>query len=53
LTPRGYFALTPYATVGLVTGVSRLHDTLATGQITAKETRPGALSPRFRRAGTG
>jgi hypothetical protein len=36
-TPRGWFALSPYAAVWLVTGVSRLHYTLATGGITSKE----------------
>lgn len=36
-TPRGWFALSPFAAVWLVTGVSRLHYTLATGGITSKE----------------
>jgi hypothetical protein len=33
----GLATLTPYATVWVVTGVSRLHYTLATGEITSKE----------------
>ncbi len=37
LTPHGGFALTPYATVWLVTGVSRMHYTLTTGGIISKE----------------
>jgi hypothetical protein len=36
-TPAGWYALTPYAAVWLVTGVSRLHYTLTTGEITSKE----------------
>jgi len=35
-TPRGVFAGSPYAAVWAVTGVSRLHYTLATGDITSK-----------------
>jgi hypothetical protein len=35
-SPRGLFALTPYAAVWAVTGVARLHYTLATGGITSK-----------------
>lgn len=35
--PFGYFALTPYAAVWVATGVSRIHYTMTTGDITAKE----------------
>lgn len=37
LSPFGVFSLSPYATVWAVTGVSRLHYTLATGDICSKE----------------
>jgi hypothetical protein len=37
VTPRGWFALSPYAAGWLVTGVSRLQYTLATGGITSEE----------------
>lgn len=35
-TPRGWFAATPWATEWVVTGVSRIHCTLATGRIISK-----------------
>lgn len=35
-TPRGWFAATPWATEWIVTGVSRIHCTLATGRIISK-----------------
>jgi hypothetical protein len=36
-SPWGLAALTPYGVVWIVTGVSRLHYTLATGEITSKD----------------
>jgi hypothetical protein len=43
----GVAALTPYVTVWVVTGVSRLHYTLATGDVTSKEGAGGYALQRF------
>ena len=43
----GLATLTPYATVWVVTGVSRLHYTLATGEITSKEGAGGYALATF------